>query len=99
MSQPRAVSIETVVASNEKLLKALIALLSIRDEALLDELKTIFTVAAAHGSEIGQADPKVWAEIRRELGLIDQLVYGDDERPKGSASNPADQEEPSPRPS
>jgi hypothetical protein len=105
MTEPRVVPIETIVRSNEKLLKALITVLSLKDETLLAELKTIFTVAAHHDSEIAPKDPKVWAEIRRELGLIDDLVYGDDERPEKVAEQAAVAAEPdqersfSPRPS
>lgn len=69
------VPIDVIVQSNAKLLKALIALLSIKDEHLLDELKTIFTIAARGGSEIGDADPEVWREINRRLEVIDSLIH------------------------
>ena len=49
------VPLDVVVQSNAKLLKAVIALLSLKDDHMLDELKTIFTVAARGGSEIGDA--------------------------------------------
>lgn len=76
MSAP-AVPLEVLVRSNEKLLKALITLLSLKDDHILDELKTIFTVASRGGSEIGEADPAVWTEIDRELALIETLITGD----------------------
>ncbi len=76
---PPAVPLEVIVRSNEKLLKALITLLSLKDEHMLDELKTIFTYASRGGSEIGQADPAVWKEISRELTLIEALISDDGE--------------------
>ncbi len=72
-------SLETLVRSNEKLLKAMLALLSLKDEHFLGELKAVFAMASQQGSEIGQADPKVWAEIRRELAIIDAIVDGEAE--------------------
>lgn len=77
MSPQAAPSLETVVRSNEKLLKAMLALLSLKDEHFLAELKQVFALASKQGSELGDADPKIWAEISRELGLIDQIVNGD----------------------
>jgi hypothetical protein len=76
---PAQPSIETIVRSNEKLLKAMLALLSLKDEHFLAELKTIFQIAAREGSELAAGDAKVWAEVRRELGLVEALVSGDDE--------------------
>jgi hypothetical protein len=74
------VPLEIVVESNAKLLKALIALLSLKDEHLFEELKSIFTIAARGRSEIGDADPAVWAEINRRLAVIETLIQGDAER-------------------
>lgn len=72
--------LEIVVQSNAKLLKALIALLSLKDEHLFEELKSIFTIAACGGSEIGDADPAVWKEINRRLTVIEALIQGDAEQ-------------------
>ena len=75
MTAQSTVPLDVIVQSNAKLLKALIALLSLKDEHLLEELKTIFTIAARGGSEIGDADPAVWAEINRRLEVIDALIH------------------------
>jgi hypothetical protein len=77
-AQPN-VPLEVIVQSNAKLLKALVALLSLKDEHLLDELRNIFTIAARGGSEIGDADPAVWREINRRLEVIDALIDQDGE--------------------
>ena len=73
--QQAALPIEIAVQSNAKLLKALVALLALKDEHLLEELKAIFTIAARGGSEIGDADPAVWTEINRRLAVIDVLIH------------------------
>ena len=72
-------SLEVIVRSNEKLLKAMLALLSLKDDHFLGELKLVFAMASQQGSELGSADPKVWAEIQRELAVIDAIVDGDAE--------------------
>ncbi|MBS0332682.1 MAG: hypothetical protein JSS35_07940 [Proteobacteria bacterium] len=68
-----------MVAANDKLLKAMIALLALKDENLLDELRVVFRHALHSGSEIGEANAAVWAHIHRELELIAILV--EDEGP------------------
>jgi hypothetical protein len=78
MNASNPISPETRSKSNEKLLKALIVLLALKDEGLLDELRTIFTVAAMNGSEIGKADPQVWTEISRRLQVIEALVVDEE---------------------
>ncbi len=83
MTAQSPVPLEVIVRSNEKLLKALIALLSLKDEHMLDELRTIFKLAARGGSEIGDADPAVWREIGRELDLIDALTGGEEHAVEG----------------
>jgi hypothetical protein len=74
MTTQPTVPLEVLVQSNTKLLKATIALLSLKDEHMLDELRTIFAIAARGGSEIGDADPAVWEEINRRLTVIDALI-------------------------
>lgn len=71
--------ITDIVQANDKLLKALITLLAMRDEHLLDELRTVFGLAALEGSEIGNASAPAWKHIRRELAMIAKLVEGDDD--------------------
>lgn len=75
--QQATLPIDVAVHANAKLLKALIALLSLKDEHMLEELKSIFTIAARGGSEIGDADPEVWREINRRLAVIDALIHTD----------------------
>ncbi|ATQ43006.1 hypothetical protein [Caulobacter mirabilis] len=71
--------IAEIVQANDKLLKALITLLAMRDEHLLDELRTVFGLAALEGSELGHASAPAWRHIRRELAMIARLVDDDDE--------------------
>lgn len=68
-----------MVSANDKLLKALITLLALREDHLLDELRAIMAIAAREGSEIGMADKATWDHVRRELALIADLVDGDGE--------------------
>lgn len=63
-----------LVLANDKLLKAMVALLAMKDEHLLDELRIVFRHAIQSGSEIGQADEAVWAHIRHEMKVITDLV-------------------------
>ncbi len=67
-------AIATLVMANDKLLKALITLLAIKDDHLLDELSTIFVLAGRTRNEIGGATEATWAHIRKELKLIGALV-------------------------
>ena len=63
-----------MINANDKLLKALIALLAFKDEHLLDEMCIIFAAAAKSRNEIGRADAEIWAHLRKELKLISDLV-------------------------
>lgn len=85
--QQATLPIVITVRSNARLLEALIALLSLKDEHLFEELKSVFAIAVRGGSEIGDADPAVWAEINRRLAVIDALIEGDAERARDGSSH------------
>ena len=48
------------VAANDRLLKALIALLAMKDPGLLKELPTVFALAAREDGVIGEATSATW---------------------------------------
>ncbi len=60
------------------MLKALIALLAIKDGHLLDEMRAVLFVARRDDSPIGDADAATWAHIRKELSSITDLIGGED---------------------
>ncbi len=63
---------------NEKLLKALIGLLAVKDEHLLEELCTVFDHARRHEGA-GAVSPEVWRGVDRQIGNL--LGLGTDESP------------------
>ena len=65
---PREVAL--TVAANDRLLKALIALLAMRDPGLLRELPTVFALAAREDGVIGEASEATWNRIGGELRTI-----------------------------
>ena len=64
---------------NEKLLKALIAILAIKDKHLLNELCVVFEHAQQHGGEIGTASPEVWRGVNHQIGVLQDLVSDEEE--------------------
>ncbi len=64
---------------NEKLLKALIALLALKDEHLLDELCVIFDHARQRAGEIGAGSEEVWRGVNRQMAVLQDLVAKEDE--------------------
>ncbi|SKA06215.1 hypothetical protein SAMN05428963_105202 [Consotaella salsifontis] len=61
------------IFANDRLLKALITLISLRDPHLLDELKEIFEFAAETGNPMGDAPAGAWEHLREELEAIAAL--------------------------
>ena len=78
----RALNLATVVGANDKLLKALITLLALRDRELLEELNTVFHLAGANGDEADAA----LSHIGRELEVIADLVADDEEEDSAAAA-------------
>lgn len=66
----------TIVESNEHLLKAVIALLSLKDPTFLSQLDRVFTVAALHDSPIAQMRDDSWVEVFTELRIIGEFLHG-----------------------
>jgi hypothetical protein len=62
------------IAANDKLLKAVITLLAIRDPDLLDDLDTIFALAAEDGHTLADADRRTRLQLKEELELIRSLA-------------------------
>ena len=62
------------VAANDRLLKALISLLSLRDPGLLKELPTVFALAAREHGVLGEATEATWDRIGAELRTIRQFM-------------------------
>jgi hypothetical protein len=85
---PQSQTLTPMILANDKLLKALITLLVLRDEHLMSELRTIFVVAHRNANPIGSASNEVWTHLRDELDLIASLVGDtDDEEVAVSAPN------------
>lgn len=76
-----------IVAANNKLLKALIGLLAIRDPQLLGELRTIFAMAGKNHEGATPAEARTWAHVWRDLDLITDMVEGDDDPAATSGKN------------
>ena len=66
----------TIVESNEHLLKAVIALLCLKDPAFLNQLDRVFTIAAMHDSPIAQMRDETWVEVLTELRIIGEFLHG-----------------------
>ena len=58
------------VAANDRLLKALIALLAMKDPGILKELPTVFALAAREDGVIGEATVATWERIGGEIRSI-----------------------------
>ena len=58
------------VAANDRLLKALIALLAMKDPGILKELPTVFALAAREDGVIGEATEATWERIGTEIRSI-----------------------------
>ncbi|WP_428150944.1 hypothetical protein [Brevundimonas sp.] len=66
----------TLVESNEHLIKAIIALLSLRDPHFLKDLDQVFTVATLHDSPIAHMRDEAWSEVFRELKIVAEFLHG-----------------------
>ena len=62
------------VAANDRLLKALIALLAMRDPGLLRELPTVFALAAREDAVIGEASEATWDRIGAEIRTVRNFI-------------------------
>ena len=76
---PPETDLAATVAANDKLLKALIGLLAVKDRHLLGELRTVFAMAGQPGADATPAEARTWARLRRELDVITDMVEGGDE--------------------
>ena len=62
------------IAANDKLLKAVITLLAIKDPALLDELDMIFALASDEDLRLADVDRRTRLHLQEELELIRSLA-------------------------
>lgn len=62
------------IAANDRLLKAVITLLAIKDPGLLDELDIIFALADEEGSALAETDRRTRVHLKQELELIRNLA-------------------------
>jgi len=88
MDSTKTDTLAHIVNANDKLLKALITLLALREDHLLDELRAVLAIAAQEGNDIGIGSAATWAHVRKELALISELVESD------GADDDADDERP-----
>ena len=65
------------VHAHDRLLKALITLLAIRDPDLLAELDEIFSAEARDQSDPGASDVAVWRHLQSDLSTIRSLSAED----------------------
>ena len=65
------------VHAHDRLLKALITLLAIRDPDLLAELDEIFSAEARDQNDPGASDVAVWQHLRSDLSTIRSLSVED----------------------
>ena len=82
--------------ANDRMLKALIALMVERDPRLLQDLRDVFQQADDAGHAIGDNHRDTWSEINRELELISEMTglrskaeqaHGTEADPLGSSDN------------
>ena len=69
-------TLATTVESTEHLLKAVIALLALKDPQFLSQLDRVFTVAAMHDSPIAHMRDESWVEMLTELRIIGEFLPG-----------------------
>ncbi len=74
MDMAREKDLLAMIHANDKLLKAMVTLLCIKDDYLLGELRMVFSAALQTGNPIGQADDDTWGHLRKEMGMISSLV-------------------------
>ena len=57
-------------AANDRLLKAFIALMALKEPGFIKELQTLFVLAAREDSVIGDATEATWGRIASEIHAI-----------------------------
>ncbi len=62
------------VTAHDKLLKALIGLLAVKDRHLLEDLRAVFAML----DHAYPAEARTWAQVRRDLDVIGDMLAGDD---------------------
>jgi hypothetical protein len=80
---PREVALTT--AANDRLLKAFLALMSLREPGFMRELETVFTLAARDNSVIGDASEATWGRIASEIQAIGAFLGHDNQRTRYDA--------------
>lgn len=63
-----------MVGADDKLLKALIILLALRDDHLLDELRAVVMLMRREDNELAEGVSGTWEHLRHEMALISDVV-------------------------
>ena len=69
-----------MVLANDRILKAMLVLLSIKDEHLYEELMTVFQFARSQQSPIGEGPQRMWDHTEREMEIVGELSRKTDAR-------------------
>ncbi|MEW5686634.1 MAG: hypothetical protein AB1942_17085 [Pseudomonadota bacterium] len=76
---PTGPDLAAMATANDKLLKALIGLLAVKDTHLLQELRMVFAMTGDRDAAVSPAEARTWARVKRDLDLITHMVEGDDD--------------------
>ena len=77
---------EIRAAAADHLVKALLAVLAVKEPEVIDRVRDIFLIATAYDSRIAPDREAVWAEIEAELQAVEDLIGGGED---GSAEGDA----------
>ena len=81
-------TLEARAMAGDKLVKALITLLSEREPHLLEELGEVFMLAAVEDNEVAQGAAATWAEVRHEMEVLRSLRRAGGNSPGGEGAAP-----------
>jgi hypothetical protein len=70
---------EIRAAASDHLVKALLAVLAVKEPELVDRVRDMFLIATAYDSRVAPDREAVWAEIEAELQAVEELVKGSDD--------------------
>lgn len=77
-------SFEQRLVAQDRLLKALIGVLTIKEPTLVQQLDSLFVVAAHQRNDTARMSQRAWEEIQKELNVIHQLIHGEGAERDGS---------------
>jgi hypothetical protein len=62
------------IFANDRLLKALLTLLVIRDPHLLEDIESVFALARTENSDVAALSAKGWEHLRQEIEMVRRLA-------------------------